>query len=371
MGSDNSDEDKRDRVLAPDDLDITNQPEVEEIDDGRYVVSPDGPAKKPDRELLENPDWLKNDDSEETAPQPSGTASPQPDRSSQPDRSPQREQPRDSQRSSQPDQSTPARQSQSDDGPTRQSTPSGQSTDRGGQSGSRNQQSQPGGQSGGREQQSPSGQSGGREQQSPSGQPGGREQQSPGGQPGGRDRQSTPDRSTDRDQHAGAGSGSGGRSQQPQQPSPADQSGGESPQPSSSELAAHDQPPVDPPAVELTNENVSQFLAESLTQGGGDYGFDATLNVEGQVNRGRMTSDDVGETLETLLRWYARQTTDEVEPETVLGIILAGSDLAVEYPVQSAYTMVKQHGLTPDDSIGDLLAAVRNEGSFTVPPSKD
>jgi len=84
-----------------------------------------------------------------------------------------------------------------------------------------------------------------------------------------------------------------------------------------------------------------------------------------------MTSDDVGETLETLLRWYARQTTDEVEPETVLGIILAGSDLAVEYPVQSAYTMVKQHGLTPDDSIGDLLAAVRNDGSFTVPPSKD
>ena len=33
MGSDNSDEENRDRVLAPDDLDITNQPEVEEIDE--------------------------------------------------------------------------------------------------------------------------------------------------------------------------------------------------------------------------------------------------------------------------------------------------------------------------------------------------
>jgi len=84
-----------------------------------------------------------------------------------------------------------------------------------------------------------------------------------------------------------------------------------------------------------------------------------------------MTSDDIGETLETLLRWYARQTTDEVEPETVLGIILAASDLAVEYPVQSVYSVVKRHGLKPDDSISELLAAVRDEGSFTVPPSDD
>ena len=156
-----------------------------------------------------------------------------------------------------------------------------------------------------------------------------------------------------------------------QQPPAADRSGGRASQPSPPELAAHDQPPVEPPAVELTNENVSKFLAEELTQGDGDYGFDATLNVEGQVNRGRMTSDDIGETLETLLRWYARQTTDEVEPESVLGIILAGSDLAVEYPVQSVYTVVKRHGLTPDDSISDLLAAVRKEGSFTVPPSEE
>ena len=128
---------------------------------------------------------------------------------------------------------------------------------------------------------------------------------------------------------------------------------------------------MEPPAVELTNENVSKFLAQSLAQGDGEYGFDATINVEGQVNRGRMTSDDVGETLETLLRWYARQTTDEVEPEAVLGIILAGSDLAVEYPVQSAYTMVKQFDLQPDDTISDLLSAIRKEGSFTIPPSKE
>lgn len=128
---------------------------------------------------------------------------------------------------------------------------------------------------------------------------------------------------------------------------------------------------ADPPAVELTQQRVSQFLAESLADADTSYGFDATVNIDGDVNRGRMSSDDIAETLEGLLRWYAKQTTDEVEPEAALGIILAGSTLEVEYPVQSAYAMLKQHDLQPDDSISDLLTAVRKEGAFTVPPSKN
>jgi hypothetical protein len=126
---------------------------------------------------------------------------------------------------------------------------------------------------------------------------------------------------------------------------------------------------AEPPAVELTQQTVSQFLAESLTSTETAYGFDATVNIEGSVKRGRMSSDDVAETLEGLLRWYASQTTDEMEPEAALGIILAGSTLEVEYPVQSVYAMLKRYGLQPDDSISDLLSAIREEGSFTVPPS--
>ena len=128
---------------------------------------------------------------------------------------------------------------------------------------------------------------------------------------------------------------------------------------------------AEPPAVELTQQTVSQFLAESLTATETAYGFDATVNIEGSVKRGRMSSDDVTETLEGLLRWYASQTTDEMEPEATLGIILAGSTLEVEYPVQSVYAMLKRYELQPEDSIGDLLSAIREEGSFTVPPSDD
>jgi len=135
------------------------------------------------------------------------------------------------------------------------------------------------------------------------------------------------------------------------------------------ETSDEDGETAEPPAVELTQQTVSQFLAESLTSTETSYGFDATVNIEGDVKRGRMSSDDVAETLEGLLRWYAEQTTDDMEPEAALGIILAGSTLEVEYPVQSVYAMLKRYGLGPDDSISDLLAAIREEGSFTVPPS--
>ena len=385
MGSDDSDAevDNRDRVLAPDDLDITKQPEVEEIDDGRYVVSPSGPAEKPDRDLLENPDWLDNDD-EETAEQSTRQPPANTDRSQpaggQPstDRQPSGQPPADRQSGRQSTTQNPQR------GPS-QSPPPDQSSARGTPT---TNQSQPPSQPAS-EESTPRGQPSadhpnqGPQQPQNSQQPH-RTQQSQNSQPS--QQPQNPPRSQ---QPQNSQPQQSQRSRQPQQstpsranqstPKPPNQSkrqasqstGRRTDKPQNRELAAHNQPPAEPPAAEITNENVSTFLAKSLANASGDYGFDATVNVEGNVNRGRMTSDDIGETLETLLRWYAKQTTDEVEPEHVLGIILAGSDLAVEYPVQSAYEVVKQHGLGPDDTISDLLAAVRQDGSFTVPPSDE
>ena len=391
MGSDDSEMENRDRVLAPDDLDIADQPEVAEIDDGRYVVSADGPAKQPDEEILENPDWLSDDEQDEetaaaptnqsvTADQPNQTTPPT-DRDRQSSTGSQPNQAQPSQHQSNREQSTQPQQTQSQ--PTQQSNqgqpnqpqpgrtqpnqsqpPTGGQPDRGQPNRGRSDQQHPnqGQPSRNQPNQSQSNRGQPTQQQPSKGQPNqgqpSRGQQPPAGDQQSRQQQPPGNRSASSQPTADDRQRpTGGR--------------GRSDHPHSSELAAHDQPPVEPPAAELTNENVSKFLAKELTQGSGDYGFDATLNVEGQVNRGRMTSDDIGETLETLLRWYANQTTDEVDTEAVLGIILAGTDLAVEYPVQSAYTTVKRYGLTPDDSIGDLLKAIRKEGSFTVPPSKD
>ena len=154
-----------------------------------------------------------------------------------------------------------------------------------------------------------------------------------------------------------------------QEPTADDDESSSSSEPPAETSDEDDEKTAEPPAVELTQQTVSQFLAESLTSTETSYGFDATVNIEGNVKRGRMSSDDVAETLEGLLRWYAEQTTDEMEPEAALGIILAGSTLEVEYPVQSVYAMLKRYELEPDDSISELLAAIREEGSFTVPPS--
>ena len=124
------------------------------------------------------------------------------------------------------------------------------------------------------------------------------------------------------------------------------------------------------PSGNISANDVSQWLAKSFAKNRGQYGYDLTIDMEGNVKRTRAASNDIGNTLESMLLWYADQATDELPPERVIGILLASMDTEVDYPVQSVYGMLKTYGLTPDDSIADLLTAVRQEGSFTVPPSR-
>lgn len=118
-------------------------------------------------------------------------------------------------------------------------------------------------------------------------------------------------------------------------------------------------------------EFVTERLAESFIDNGFEYGFDLTIDVEGEVNRHRVVSNDISATLETLLLWYARQTSDEFAPEEVLGILLASTDVPLRYPAQSVRDLVDHYGLSPEDSVGDLLAAVGREGALTIPPTDD
>lgn len=117
-------------------------------------------------------------------------------------------------------------------------------------------------------------------------------------------------------------------------------------------------------------EFVTEWLAESFADNGFEYGFDLTVDVEGEVNRHRMVSNDIAATLETLLLWYARQTNDELAPEEVLGILLASTDVPLRYPARSVHNLVDHYDISPEDSVGDLLAAVGREGALTVPPTK-
>lgn len=118
-------------------------------------------------------------------------------------------------------------------------------------------------------------------------------------------------------------------------------------------------------STQVDAKAVSRWLAESMTDNGFDYGFDATLKFDGAIVRHRMVSNDVVTTFETLMLWYARQVGGDTPIEETLGILLAESEMPITYPTKSLAGILRQHELSPDDSIADLIAAVDDAGGVS------
>lgn len=110
---------------------------------------------------------------------------------------------------------------------------------------------------------------------------------------------------------------------------------------------------------------VREFLAQSLADNEFAHGFDATLSIDGETNRHRMVSDDLSTTFETLVTWFLHNAAEDTPPSKALGLLLARSDVSVQLPPSLIKDVAVEHGLSPDDSIGDLLQAARDEGSIT------
>jgi hypothetical protein len=96
------------------------------------------------------------------------------------------------------------------------------------------------------------------------------------------------------------------------------------------------------------------------------YGFDATLTADGETSRHRMVSDDLPTTFETLVTWFAQSVGGDTPPERALGLLLTRSDTSVELPPDLIRKAAIEHGLSADDSIGDLLKAAKEDGSITM-----
>ncbi|ESP89519.1 DUF7500 family protein [Candidatus Halobonum tyrrellensis] len=110
----------------------------------------------------------------------------------------------------------------------------------------------------------------------------------------------------------------------------------------------------------------AQRRASDLVESGDAYGFDVVLAFDDDVTHHRTTSDDIAEAFESLVVGFARSTDGHLPPEETLGVLLGGMDEPVRLPERELYRALSRHGLSPDDSVGDLLAAVRDERGLTL-----
>jgi hypothetical protein len=95
-------------------------------------------------------------------------------------------------------------------------------------------------------------------------------------------------------------------------------------------------------------------------------GFTVAGRFDGEVDATESASDDPAAVFGDLLEWYAANVDDDTPEAEVLGILCLAGGVHITYPVRAVVDAIRTHGLSPDDSIRDLLEAVRAEG-LTLP----
>lgn len=114
--------------------------------------------------------------------------------------------------------------------------------------------------------------------------------------------------------------------------------------------------------TDVDAEAVQRWLRTNLEEGNAKYGFHITAKFDGRVSDHELTSDDITTVFENLLLWYAQHLDGDTPVEEVLAILLLKSNVPLRYPPKSLRRLVVRHGLSADDTVGDLLEAVDGEG---------
>ncbi|WEL16856.1 MULTISPECIES: hypothetical protein [unclassified Halorhabdus] len=113
---------------------------------------------------------------------------------------------------------------------------------------------------------------------------------------------------------------------------------------------------------ELTEADVEAWLRDSFNTADSRYGFHVTATFDGRVSQRRMMSNDVVTIFESLILWYAQHIDSETPVEEILGILLTESNVPISYPTESLSAAIKARGLGPDDTIGELMEAIGEDG---------
>lgn len=108
-------------------------------------------------------------------------------------------------------------------------------------------------------------------------------------------------------------------------------------------------------------------LTERMAEESGAYGFDVTAQFGDRVVQQHLQANDIVTVFDALLLWYAEHLDDETPSEEAIGLLLAESDIPIQFPTGSLYALVKAHGLEGSDTIADLVDAV-DEDAIEFPP---
>jgi hypothetical protein len=119
--------------------------------------------------------------------------------------------------------------------------------------------------------------------------------------------------------------------------------------------------PVPSHEVDLRSALVDQLSALPTANG-----VVAAGRFDGDVDVHRGASDDPAAVFGDLLGWYASNVDEDTPEAEVLGILCLAGGVQVNYPVRALVDLLRTHDISPDDSVRDLLEAVRDEG-FTLP----
>lgn len=106
-------------------------------------------------------------------------------------------------------------------------------------------------------------------------------------------------------------------------------------------------------------EAARTLLADELARSNARYGIDVVGRFDGHTVRHRTVSNDVVASFENLVRWYARNVTDDTPTDEVIEILLNESDFTSSS--SNLAELLDSHHLDESDSIADLVDAISDE----------
>ena len=121
------------------------------------------------------------------------------------------------------------------------------------------------------------------------------------------------------------------------------------------------EPEAAPDTPEFTDGNVHEWLADQMAESNARYGFDVTAKFDGEVDQQKLASNDIVTVFESFMLWYGRQMDGSTDVGDVLGILLSESNVPVTYPPGTIKSLAQSSGLSPDDTIADLVEAVERQ----------